>query len=56
MPSRQGKRAVTVYVTPDTFKELHHIALDEESSLTALVLEALDMLARSRGKHPFGER
>lgn len=55
-PSRQGKRALTVYVSPDTWRELRQLALDEGSSVQALVGEALDLLARSRGKHPFGER
>ena len=54
--SREGKRAVTFYVKPETYKELHHIALDEGASIQALMGEALDLLARSRSKHPFGER
>lgn len=54
--SRQGKRALTVYVSPDTWRDLRQIGLDEGASMQALVGEALDLLARSRGKHPFGER
>jgi len=55
-PSRQGKRALTVYVTPETWRELRQIGLDEGATMQALVGEALDLLARSRGKHPFGEK
>lgn len=37
----------------DTFKR---IALDEGTTLSALIGEMGDMLLRSRGKHPLGER
>jgi hypothetical protein len=30
--------------------------IDENSSVQALLGEAIDLLMRERGKHPFGER
>jgi hypothetical protein len=36
--------------------ELRQIGLDESASIQALIGEALDLLARSRGRHPFGDR
>jgi hypothetical protein len=35
---------------------LNHMAIDEGITLKALLGEAIDMLMRARGKHPFGER
>jgi len=32
------------------------MALEEETSMQALLGEAIDLLMRERGKHPFGER
>jgi hypothetical protein len=37
-------------------RTLRQLALDEGSSVQALVGEGLDLLMRARGKHPFGER
>ena len=54
--SREGKRALTVYVSSETWRALRQIGLDEGLTIQALVGEALDLLARQRGKHPFGER
>jgi hypothetical protein len=32
------------------------MALDEDTTMQALLGEAVDLLMRDRGKHPFGER
>ena len=54
-PSREGKKVVTFYVRPQTWRELHNIALDEGTSIQGLMHQALDLLARSRSLHPFAE-
>jgi len=51
-----GKKAVSGYFSPAMSHALHILALDQRSSLQALMGEALDDLLRKYGKHPFGER
>lgn len=53
---RQGKKALIAYFSPSVSKALRQMALDEDSTMQALLGEAIDMLMRERGKHPFGER
>ena len=53
---RQGKKALIAYFTPSVSKALRQIALDEDTTMQALLGEAIDLLMRDRGKHPFGER
>lgn len=53
---REGKKAVVGYFTPAVSKGLHLLALDQNTSLQALLGEAIDDLMRKHGKHPFGER
>ena len=53
---RQGKKALIAYFSPGVSKALRQIALDEDSTMQALLGEAIDLLMRERGKHPFGER
>lgn len=53
---RQGKKALIAYFSPRVSKALRQIALDEDSTMQALLGEAIDLLMRDRGKHPFGER
>ena len=53
---RQGKKALIAYFSPDVSKGLRQLALDEDTTMQALLGEAVDMLMRDRGKHPFGER
>lgn len=55
-PARIGKKAVSGYFSPEMSHALHILALDQRTSLQALMGEALDDLLRKYGKHPFGER
>ena len=50
-PSRIGKKGVTFYLEPDAVKQLRRIGLDEDKSLQALMIEAANMLFKSRGKN-----
>ena len=53
---RQGKKALIAYFSPGVSKALRQIALDEDTTMQSLLGEAIDLLMRDRGKHPFGER
>ncbi|WP_420608292.1 ribbon-helix-helix domain-containing protein [Novosphingopyxis sp.] len=53
---RQGKKALIAYFSPAVSKALRQMALDEDSTMQSLLGEAIDLLMRDRGKHPFGER
>jgi hypothetical protein len=55
-PGRIGKKAVSGYFSPEVSRGLHLLALEQETSLQALMGEAFDDLMRKYGKHPFGER
>lgn len=55
-PSREGKKAVSAYFSRELSRALHRLALDQGTSLQALMGEAFDDLLRKYGKHPFGER
>ena len=48
--SRIGKKGVTFYLEPDAMKQLRGIGLDEDKTLQALMIEASNMLFKSRGK------
>lgn len=48
-PSRAGKKAVTGYFDPAVSKQIRTLALNEDTSVEALVGEALDKLFESRG-------
>jgi hypothetical protein len=54
--AREGKKAVVGYFSEDMSRQLRIMAIEENATVQALVGEALDMLMRARGKHPFGER
>jgi antitoxin-like ribbon-helix-helix protein len=54
--TRAGKRTVAGHFSPELRKALHQLVIDENSSVQALLGEAIDLLMRERGKHPFGER
>lgn len=54
--ARDGKRAIVGYFTEDMSRQLRVMAIEEDTTVQALVGEALDLLMRARGKHPFGER
>lgn len=55
-PARVGKKAVSGYFSPELSRAVHLLALEQNTSLQALLGEALDDLLRKYGKHPFGER
>ena len=55
-PARTGKKAVSGYFSANLSRALHVLALEQGSSLQALLGEAFDDLFRKYGKHPFGER
>ena len=54
--AREGKKPVMGYFSPQVRRTLHQLALDEGTTIQALLGESLDLLMRARGKHPFGER
>jgi hypothetical protein len=54
--TRADKKTVAGHYSPDVKKTLNIMAADEGSTLQALLGEAIDLLMRQRGKHPFGER
>lgn len=54
--ARIGKRALGGYFSPELVKTMNMIAVEEETTVQALLGEAVDLLLRERGKHPFGER
>src|SRR3954452_6772409 len=47
--TRGGKRVVSVFVTPETWKQLRLICLDQEKSLQDLMIEAIDAIFERRG-------
>jgi hypothetical protein len=53
---RSGKKAVSAYFSHEMSRALHLLALEQSTSLQALMGEAFDDLLRKYGKHPFGER
>lgn len=53
-PSRQGKRVATVYLEPEALRQLHQIALDEETSLQSLLLEGVNAVFAARGRSRIG--
>jgi hypothetical protein len=44
------------YFSADLSKELGRMRIDEDTTLQALLGEAIDLLMENRGKHRFGER
>jgi hypothetical protein len=54
--AREGKKPVMGYFSPQVRRTLHQLALDEGTTIQALLGEGLDLLMRARGKHPFAER
>ena len=54
--ARQGKKAVSAYFSPEVSRGLNVLAAENETTLQALLGEAIDLLMRQDGKHPFGER
>lgn len=54
-PSRNGTAPVTVHLSPEARKILRQLALDEETSLQSLMVEAVNMLLAQRGKPEIAE-
>ena len=50
--SRQGRRHVGAYVPPDVARQLRVIAAQEDTSTQALIVEAIELLFRSRTRTP----
>lgn len=55
-PSREGKKGILGHFSPELSRALNIMAIEESATVQALMGEAFDLLMRSRGKHPFGER
>ena len=53
---RETRKAMTVYFPPEVSKGLRAIALEEDTTMQAIVGEAIDLLMQKRGKPPFGAR
>lgn len=49
-PSRIGKKGVTFYLELDAVKQLRTMSINEDTTLQALMIEAANMLFKSRGK------
>jgi len=54
--ARQGKKAVSAYFSLEVSRGLNVLAAENGTTLQALMGEAIDLLMRQYGKHPFGER
>ncbi|MBC1184026.1 hypothetical protein HF680_15400 [Brevundimonas sp. WCHBH090558] len=54
--ARDGLKPVMGYYSPAVRRTLHQMALDDQTTIQALLGEAIDLLMRQKGKHPFGER
>jgi hypothetical protein len=54
--ARTGKKVVSGHFSVEMSRALHLLAIENGTSLQALMGEAFDDLMRKYGKHPFGER
>jgi hypothetical protein len=54
--ARDGKKAVVGYFSEELSRTLRILSADEGVTVQALLGEAIDLLMRERGKHPFAER
>jgi hypothetical protein len=55
-PAREGKKFLGGWYSKDLSREVAQLALDNDTTVQALVGEAIDLLLRQYGKHPHGER
>ena len=53
---RTGKRNVSAYFSANLQQGLRILAAEQDKTLQFLMGEAIDLLMRQYGKHPFGER
>jgi len=56
MATGELRKAIIAYGRPEISKWLKQQAAAEETTVNALILEAVDLLRRNRGEHPFGDR
>lgn len=49
-----GRRGQTLRLDPDAWKQLKKLAVDEETTSHALLIEALNLLFKDRGLPPIG--
>ncbi len=54
--ARLGKRALVGYFSPELSRTLNMLATERDTTLQAILGEAIDLWLRENGKHPFGER
>ena len=54
--ARENKRAVVGYYSPELQRTLNIMATERDTTLQAILGEAIDLWLREQGKHPFGER
>jgi hypothetical protein len=54
--ARFGKRAIVGYFSPELSRTLNGLANDRDTTLQAILGEAIDLWLRENNKHPFGER
>ncbi len=52
--AREGKRAAMVWLDPAAVRQLNQVALDEDTTVQALMEEAIGALFVSRGKPRLG--
>jgi hypothetical protein len=55
-PAREGKKGILGHFSPELSRALNIMAIEENTTVQALMGEAFDLLMRTRGKHPYGER
>lgn len=53
---REGKKGILGHFSPELSRALNIMAIEEGTTVQALMGEAFDLLMRARGRHPFGER
>lgn len=54
--ARDGKKAVVGYFSGELSDAMRMLSIAEKTTVQALLGEAIDLLMRAKGKHPFGER
>ena len=54
--ARIGKRALAGYFSPELVRTVNVEATQRDTTVQAILGEALDLWFRENGKHPFGER
>jgi hypothetical protein len=54
--ARVGKRALVGYFSPELCRTMNMAAMERDTTLQAILGEAIDLWLRENGKHPYGER